>query len=45
MLLVDDIIRIGLDPDKDRVFLTELIQYHNLPVTVQRQQDVFSCCI
>ena len=45
VLTVDDVIRLGLDSVKDRVFLTELVQEHSVPVTVQRQQDVFSCCI
>ncbi len=45
LLTIDMIQALGLDPDKDRIFLTELAALHRLNVTVQRQADVFSCCI
>ena len=45
ILTVEMIETLGLDPAKDRMFLTELASLHDLNVTVQRQKDVFSCCI
>ncbi len=45
LITVEMIQALGLDPDKDRIFLTELATLHRLNVTVQRQADVFSCCI
>ena len=45
LVTVDTMQALGLDPNKDRIFLTELAALHRLNVTVQRQADVFSCCI
>ena len=36
---------LGLDSHRDRKFLIELVITHRVNVTVQRQSDVFSCCI
>lgn len=45
LVTVEMISALGLDPNKDRIFLTELASLHRLNVTIQRQSDVFSCCI
>ena len=36
---------LGLDSHRDRKFLIELAITHRLNVTVQRQSDMFTCCI
>ena len=38
---------VGLDPHKDRVFLTELANVYNLNMTVQRSSgiDLLTCCL
>lgn len=36
---------LGLDSNRDRKFLIELAITHRLNVTVQRQSDMFTCCI
>ena len=44
VLTCDMMDRLGLD-NKDHIFITELAALHKLNVTVQRLNDVFSCCI
>ena len=45
LVTIEMIEALGLDSNKDRIFLTELAALHRLNVTFQRHSDVFSCCI
>ena len=47
LLTVDMVESVGLDPVKDRQFLTELAAQLNFNLNVQRpsdMMDIFSCC-
>ena len=47
LLTVDMVESVGLDPTRDRHFLTELAAQLNLDLNVQRpsdMMDIFSCC-
>ena len=47
LLTVDMVESVGLDPTRDRQFLTEFASLLNLNLNVQRptdMMDIFSCC-
>ena len=45
VLTVEMVEGVQLDPIKDRLFLTELASTYGLDYTLQRPQDMFSCCL
>ena len=45
ILTSDMVDSLGLDPVRDRQFLTDLARTYNLNVNVQRPVDMFLCCV
>ena len=45
ILTVEMVSGVGLDPVKDRIFLTELAKVYDLNFTVQSPTDMFPCCL
>ena len=45
ILTSDMVDSLGLDPVRDRQFLTDLAHTYNLNVNVQRPVDMFLCCV
>ena len=45
VLTVEMVDSLGLDPVRDKQFLTDLAHVHSMNLNVQRPADMFSCCV
>lgn len=45
VLTIEMVDSLGLDPVRDKQFLTDLARVHSMNINVQRPTDMFSCCV